>query len=174
MADFTINDLLENKNHDLDYLYCLKGVTSFLQEKNSDAKIYFEKAIEINPNISTYFHSLALINYMLKDDYNAIKNISSAISISPEQIEYKTFRREMYINNKQWQSALSDADYIIENSDVPNPWDYLYRGVIKSWLNINSCSDYEKGYRLALSLSKVDENYNLVLEELRKNKRYCN
>ena len=53
MADFAINDLLENKNHDLDYLYCLKGVISFLQEKNSEAKIYFEKAIDINPNIST-------------------------------------------------------------------------------------------------------------------------
>lgn len=86
------------------------GLSLFQQEKYEEAKGFYEKAIELDPNRAGRFYSLARINHLLNDVDNAFLNIQKALALDTDNLDYGLTLAHWYIE----KGMNADAKAILE------------------------------------------------------------
>jgi len=116
----------------------------------------FTKAIEINPNVASYYNGSASAKYELKNYYGAISDIIKAIEINPNDAIYYNNRANVKYALKDYYGAISDITKAIEiNPNLEGA--YNKKGVYKSELK-----DYNGAildYTKAIEINPNKENY---------------
>jgi serine protease Do len=156
-AYYELEYLIDNTHESINVSYYkhIQGVIWYLYGDTILAKNTFQESTESNPNEATYYYNLFYVNNQLGDFKEALVNISTALSIVPDNLVYRRARAELNLELEDWRSVIKDASYCIENSITSLHWtDYLWRGLANEYLeggynNSGSCSDYESAYNLA-------------------------
>jgi len=91
-----------------------QGVSSF-QKGNIEAAInYYNKAIEINPQLSMAYINRGYANFSKGDLAQAIQDTTKAIEINPESIDAYGVRGDSHVKSENFDQAVADYSKAIE------------------------------------------------------------
>ena len=147
--------------------YFIKGLELKNQEKYSEALVYFEASIKINPNLQEGYFNCGLMSWMLNNNHQAVVYFTKALKFTSD---YAPVYPMLYLNRGRakfdqelYNSAIDDFNKSIE-LDSNNPEVFIYRGKSKKKLEDieGACLDWEKASRLS-----EDEQTNQLI------KYYC-
>lgn len=162
-----INNSTEN-NEMLPPTYCLRGIQFKLQKEYNLAIQDFEKALSYKTDANKKFFNivyqeLADTQYLLNDYQGAIKNISNAISIKPDDSYYYYFRAKQYLAIKDYTNAVKDATKSIQLK-YKNPKAFKLRGLAEYKIgNIESAKkDLEYAKQQFFEIGNYDEYKSLI------------
>lgn len=187
--------LLENGEDGIEYLYqaCLQDSLNSnywnglaIQVSHYNDKVHgnlemmklsftaYYKAIELNPNQSSYYSNLALLLFKSYYYYHivgkdaldiSLNSINAALELNPTSDKY-TLRARIYVANKEVGKALLDCDNaILLNPE--NSYPYFIRGDAKAF----ELFDYYGGLAdIEKALALVDYTYATQPVHLRTNK----
>jgi len=132
------------------------GIISYVLDNNNDALKYFSDAIETNPNDELGFINRAKVHSFQKNLQLAIKDVSSAINLVPDQPDYYYERAEYYFQLDDYNKAKIDLNKFLEVSTdedafKTNPYFYEFRAFLNLYTNdINAAkSDIQTAYKLS-------------------------
>ncbi len=125
------------------------------QEKKNhiNAIIYYDKAIEINPDHIDAYNGRLVSRFYLGDYQNAINDCNKIIKITPEVAINYNNRGRIKQELKNYQSAISDYTKAIEIN--PNCID-AYGNQASAYLSLK---DYEAAIRECNKAIEIDPNY---------------
>ena len=149
LSAFQLLEGLNNINEiDNAYYIHLQGIVAFLNTDTILAKNKIQESIEKDGTKGSYFFNLFHINDITENREEALKNISSAIALNPDQVDYRYERLIMHMYFKHWDNAIKDADFCINNGS-PFYMNHIWKGTCLFWLGQDPCDDYNKALRLA-------------------------
>ncbi len=129
------------------YLQKVKDTTNALADLNKAAALQ-----SMDPEI--YFQLALLSHRKLHNDQEAIRNLSTCISLKPEKADYYYLRALLYRDNNNFLAALQDFKSAIKFGKA-NPDYYAGRGYCNGQLN-NFIEAYDD-YNVVLLLNPKDE-----------------
>lgn len=144
-----------------DYIYYLLGLSYFLKKDINHSIIYFEKAIEINPNNDEYIFNLAH-SYLSKGNTNlAIKLLNKCIVINPSNILYYKDLAIIFQELKQYDKSIELYNLVIEKNKDPESYNNL--GLI--YLDRLIFNRAKKYFEISISIDQKNKDYyiNLIL-----------
>ena len=98
-----------------------------MQDKNfSEAKIWFEKAIEIDKTNITYFENLGITLKKMKDFEGMLENYELAATYFPEEPDLYYYRGDALQELERYDEALKAYNKAIEVSGDDDEVEYLY------------------------------------------------
>lgn len=158
-ATETFKSILQKNPSDAISLNAL-GIISYVLDNNNDALKYFSDAIETNPNDELGFLNRAKVHDFQKNIELAIKDVTSAISIVPEQPDYYYERAGYYFNMKEYDKAKADLNKCFEvatESDAIRNNPYFYE--IRAYVNLYTYNieGAKTDIQIAYKLSNDDE-----------------
>ena len=158
-ATETLKSILQKNPSDAISLNAL-GIISYVLDNNNDALKYFSDAIETNPNDELGFLNRAKVHDFQKNIELAIKDVTSAISIVPEQPDYYYERAGYYLNMKEYDKAKADLNKCFEvatESDAIRNNPYFYE--IRAYVNLYTydIEGAKTDIQIAYKLSNDDE-----------------
>jgi serine protease Do len=156
-----------NTNNDNAYSHNLTGIISYIIGNNLDAFVHMNKAIEIEPTDDNLYFNLYYLNHASGNTNEALKNITTAITLNDDQPEYYAFRAEIYFANKSWKKAESDFTKIIDSDRSVTYHTYFKRAIARLWIKKNgACEDLDIAYSNCTS----EEDKKVIAEWYNK---YC-
>ncbi|MDR3093701.1 MAG: serine protease [Bacteroidales bacterium] len=145
------------------------GVISYQMDNNSDALDYFTEAIDKNPiDVLGYLNRARVYSFQKRYD-NAIKDISSAINLVPDQPDYYYYRARAYWSTDEYAKAKADLDKGLASGDdfKEDPHFYEFRAYVN--IKLNNLADAQNDVRLAYKYSKdteMDERLKKLYDKL--------
>lgn len=152
--DIKVSDKSATANAQLGISLLLKVVDSSNKTNQFDtlkmARQYLLKAVEIYPNYSLPFFHLGILNSLLKNDEEAIRNYGEAIRINPNYSDSYLNRGNILKDIKRFDDAVKDYSKVIElNPDFTEV--YHNRGTI--YFNLNKFDLALKDFNKAIELN---------------------
>lgn len=107
-----------------DELYAISSQAYFLflQGKIDQARVMFEGLVAIDPRNAYYYRALGTIYWRLKDSQKALKQMTYAIRVAPNDVATYINRAEVYVALKQFPQAQADLQHALRhasNQDEP-------------------------------------------------------
>ncbi len=126
-----------------------------------EARVFFEKALKLNPKNDAAFYELAKIAQQSKDFLSASKNIQKAIEISPKNPYYLKYKSKLLAYNGEYEEAAKIYNQLAQ--DNPKKYDYLFEeaylyilnGDFKKALNIYNSIENEVGIQPDIATQKI-------------------
>ncbi len=148
---------------------------SYLIENNKNTELY--KNDELNFNLSSMYYQRGGTYLVLKKYYLAISDLSKVIQLNDEFV-FKSYinRAICYSNQEEYEKAIKDYNYIIENlenSNIDSSTHYTFytdRGnkYLKLRKYKEAIIDYEKAISLNPDDYKANKNKKIALKELKR------
>lgn len=146
--------------------------------RSDSAGVYFQKAIEIEPNNGIYNYQLGVIYFEMMLFSQAINHLKKAIEINPEHVRAHLILGNVYFKNGELDNAISTYEKVITISPHYAPAYYelgnskYYKGDIKgakeAYLkSVNLSETTDTLHKLALIFIK-EENYSLSMAYMLK------
>jgi tetratricopeptide (TPR) repeat protein len=111
--------------------YFEQGVSYFKNKQYNEALLYFNKAIEQNPNSSKAYNNRGIVKRAQNNSEEAIADFSKAIELNPNNIPAYKNRGLTYMNKNQYWEAFNDFNIVLLN----NPNDEV---VLKNYLLVKN------------------------------------
>tara|TARA_B100001250_G_scaffold414304_1_gene451828 strand:- start:2143 stop:3780 length:1638 start_codon:yes stop_codon:yes gene_type:complete len=143
-----LNDIVEGVTHQSFYTQT-QGVTAFLYGDTIAAKELLQEAVDQNPSSSLAHSNLYYINNSLNLYNEALQHLNAAITLDPDQIDYRQQRVSLYYNLEEYAKMMDEATYCIETTptdDWSTPHLYFDRVIAKIYLNLSPCDDMLEAY----------------------------
>lgn len=121
-----------------------------MRQQLEEALTAYSEAIRLNPKKGSVYFNRAVTYTMLGQHGKAAQDYTTAEQLYPEKIvQVRTNRSIAYINNKQYQEALADLNYLLQ-IDPNNFAHYANRGVCYMSLGnkANAIQDFQKALQL--------------------------
>lgn len=154
-ASETLKSILQKNPSDAISLNAL-GIISYVLDNNNDALKYFSSAIETNPNDELGYVNRAKVHAFQKNTELAIKDVTSAISLLPEQPDYYYERATYYFSINDYKNAKTDLDKcleVAEEADAIRNNPYFYE--VRAYVNLGiydveaAKTDVQTAYKLS-------------------------
>lgn len=102
------------------WYYWFKADVYSMKEDDANARLCYEKAVEVDPKFAAGYGSYAryLVSYANTDFEKAIELSTKAIELDPKEFNYYLDRADAYLQLKQFNKAIADAEYYMEQEDV--------------------------------------------------------
>jgi tetratricopeptide (TPR) repeat protein len=162
--DLGIEKYFENAN-----LYLWRGYYFRQLEKNEEAIKDYDKAIELEPNITAGYNNRGLAKNYLKKYEEAIKDLNKAIELDPNYLFAYNNRGLAKYNLKQYEEAIKDYNRAIA-IDSNYSIAYYNRGSVKDDLKQyeEAIKDYDKVIELDPNFSIAYNSRGRVKNNLKK------
>lgn len=154
-ASEKLKSLVQKNSSDAISLNAL-GIISFVLDNNNDALKYFSSAIETNPNDELGYLNRSEVHTSQKNAELAIKDITSAINLVPEQPDYYYGRASCYYSIGDYKNSRIDLDKCFEVATEADairnsPYFFEFRALVNMSLNDieGAKSDAVKAYNLS-------------------------
>ena len=146
--------------------------------KNDSAGVYFQKALDLEPDSGIYNYHLGVIYFEMMLFPQAINHLIKAIEINPEHVRAHLILGNVYFKNGELDNAASMYEKVIKISPHYAPAYYelgnskYYKGDMtgakEAYLkSVNLSETSETLYKLALIFIK-EENYSLSMAYMLK------
>jgi len=141
-----------------------QGFAFYKKEQLEQAKIYFDKALKLDPQLASAYYYRGVVHYRQEKYDLAIADCTSAVKINPLHTEAYNIRALVWLEKGEVDRAIKDCDRVLK-IDPQNIAAYSTLGV--AWLKKGelewACSDLRK----ACDLGRCE-----TLETVRK-QGYC-
>jgi protein O-mannosyl-transferase len=125
------------------------GIVYLKQQKSGAAETFFDRALEVDPDLYFAHYYKALINAQQKDYQRAIDRMNSVLS-HIRNFEYVNLRGIYYFNAQQYENALTDFyDALAMNPDDSA----IYCNISDVYLKRN---EYEKAFDFINTAIRID------------------
>lgn len=104
--------------------YNNRGVCYDNLDDVENAMADYERATEINPEYALAYDNLGLIYHNERDYEAALGYYSQAIELDPERISFRLDRIDVLLDMQEWDDAVEDLEFVLENS--PDTADVYY------------------------------------------------
>jgi tetratricopeptide (TPR) repeat protein len=84
------------------------------EERCKESLLYYNRAIEIDPDYRNSYFNRSFTRFMLGDFDGAIKDVDEAISKKPSEADYYIFRASLYMGQQDSTKACTDLAKAIE------------------------------------------------------------
>ena len=122
-----------------------KGFSFYKQENLARARIHFDKALELDPQLVSAYYYRGIVHYRQGRYDQAIADCSSALKINPLHAEAYNIRALVWLEKGEIDRAIKDCDRVLK-IDPQNIAAYSTLGV--AWLQKGelewACSDLRK------------------------------
>jgi tetratricopeptide (TPR) repeat protein len=91
-----------------------------MKEDDANTRLCYEKAVEVAPKFAAGYGSYAryLVSYANTDFEKAIELSTKAIELDAKEFNFYLDRADAYLQLKQFNKAIADAEYYLEQEDV--------------------------------------------------------
>jgi len=148
-----------------------RGVSFSISGEYEKAIECFDKAIELNPNLTKAYINRGNAYYYLEQYEKAIEDYSKAIEIDPDYARAYNNRGNAYRHLKQYERAIEDYNKAIE-IDPDYAWTYNSRGL--AYYNLEqyekAIEDYNRAIELDPNLTEAYNNREIALSKLKEQK----
>ena len=102
------------------WYYWFKADVYTMEEDDVNARLCYEKSVEVDPKFAPGYGSYAryLVNYFDGDFEKAVELSTKAIELDRTEYYYYIDRAEAYLKLKKYDEALSDAFFYIDQDGV--------------------------------------------------------
>ncbi|EAZ80817.2 putative TPR domain protein [Algoriphagus machipongonensis] len=142
-------------------LHYLKKAEIFLELDQKDSSFfYYDFSIRISKKPERVYESRAKSNFKLGFIDFALSDINKAIQINPGYIEGYNTRGEIYYDSSEYEKAIPDFSYVIENSiddKVLTGSAFVHRGgsYLKTGKLKLACEDWKMAVELGMNQATV-------------------
>ncbi|WP_321333497.1 tetratricopeptide repeat protein [uncultured Bacteroides sp.] len=135
----------------------------YMQEAYTEMKDYALKALEIDKDNATAYYLLAKAERGLKEELNAIANLTKALVLKEDFTEARLMRAEVLIDMCQYKEAEEDIEVILQQSS-----DEESALVLKGKISeaTDKAADAEEIYRKVTILNPFNQQAYLALGKL--------
>jgi tetratricopeptide (TPR) repeat protein len=98
------------------------GVDAWENGKENEARLHWERAYKLNPQVPTVANNLAwlLAHSQAADLPRALKMINLVIERFPREVAYRETRGQILVKMGKWKEAIDDLEMVLDkNSDDP-------------------------------------------------------
>ena len=99
---------------DLEFLFHMKALALSDMKAHSEALVYFDKAIGINPSRADFYAEKAYVLGQLARYEQAIRQVSIAILLDSQDSDYLKSRIEYYFEIEAYDKAIRDCERLLE------------------------------------------------------------
>lgn len=142
-AEQTARDM-EAEGGDAETCY-QQGFDFYKKEQLEQAKVYFDKALRLDPQLASAYYYRGVVHYRLEKYDQAIADCTSAVKINPLHTEAYNIRALVWLEKGEVDRAIKDCDRVLK-IDPQNIAAYSTLGV--AWLQKGeldwACSDLRK------------------------------
>ena len=164
--------------HRSTYVEVYAGITYGQREENDKAIEHFNKAIELNPQLSVAYHNRG-VSYGQLGDYNrAIQDFNKALELDAGSAAAYTGRGAIYWRQGNYNRAIQDFNKVIETLDPGYSHAYFNRGLsmicLEEWGNAESDLSHAQSLGFDIiselcrgfgSVAEFEKNYSIQLPE---------
>ncbi len=152
-----------NESLGLEYYYFVKGIYFKNKEDYSQAAIFLQKAITLNPDENDYLYTLAQVFYENEQYKDAIEIITEAIENDPENEDFYLERASYYVANEDYRLCLTDTDKILSLDNFNNEASYW---AATAYLGLKDYKKAEEKITICLRFEPENEDYKALLKEI--------
>ena len=98
------------------YAIANQGYYLFLQGKAEPARVLFEGLVAMDPRNAYYYRALGAIYWRLREAPKALRQLSYAIRVAPQDILSYINRAEIYVAEKQFALARPDLHFAMAHA----------------------------------------------------------
>ena len=161
-----------NKSYKIDYLRM--GLQMQQQEDYGEAILYYDRAIEINPQSANVYFGRAVAKHLLSQYQEALSDFNKGIEIDPKDPNAYFYRGATRLVLKKYQEAITDFNQALE-LDMKHANAYLHRGVAKIELahNKEAIDDFDKTIEINSQDADAYLHRGVVKNKIRQISRSC-
>lgn len=111
-------------------------------EDNTNAITAFEKVLSLNPNNHAAMFELARLYYISKQDDKALKSISTAVKLMPNNIWYNLVYAQILAIKDEYKASILVYDKIISLEPREQSYYYDKAGLLEATNDINKTIDF--------------------------------
>lgn len=102
------------------WYYWFKADVYAMNEDDANARLCYEKSVEVDPKFAAGYGSYAryLVNYVDAEYEKAVELSTKAIELDQSEFYYYIDRAEAYLKLKKYDEALSDAFFFMDQDGV--------------------------------------------------------